>query len=396
MSRHNAQTRTQRLPVEPVSQSAANQRKGRCGRVMNGVCFRLYSEEDYNARPVQTEPEILRSNLAGVILRMLAFRLGDIREFPFVNPPQERSIKAGFVQLHELGAIDEEHRLTPMGREMARLPVDPTFARILVQARREQCLREALVIAAGLSIMDPRERPQENPGQADMMHKPFLHPESDFMTLLRIWDAYHDECENLSLGKLRRFCKEHFLNFLRMQEWRDLHGQLARAFEDLEPTGADRVVRSELRGVSAQRPSASENRNGDFTHTSPLAPPLALTRSEARFRSRLRFHPPLHPLRTARQRRPARQGRRVQRHTRAQGRAFPGSALAKGRRGAEIARWRRGVRDPGSLTRRRRCPEWIVCAGLDGDKPALRPHRRARKPVVDSRPRKPPADDHAH
>lgn len=345
VSRHNAQTRTQRLPVEPVSQSAANQRKGRCGRVMNGVCFRLYSEEDYNARPVQTEPEILRSNLAGVILRMLAFRLGDIREFPFVNPPQERSIRAGFVQLHELGAIDEEHRLTPMGREMARLPVDPTFARILIQARREQCLREVLVIAAGLSIMDPRERPQENPGQADMMHKPFLHPESDFMTLLRIWDAYHDECENLSLGKLRRFCKEHFLNFMRMQEWRDLHGQLARALEDLEPD-----LRNEKRETRSEKGSVP-NPQSRFSNLSGRI-------SEAGYDS---IHRCILSGLLGNVARLDKDGVYLATHAR-KAALFPGSSLAKGRRGAEIARLRRKSGDP-APDKAPKLPEWIVCAG---------------------------------
>ena len=327
VSRHNAQTRTQRLPVEPVSQSAANQRKGRCGRVADGVCFRLYSEEDFSKRPFQTEPEILRSNLAGVILRMLAFRLGDIREFPFLNPPLERTIRAGFVQLHELGAIDEEHRLTPMGREMAQLPVDPTFARILIQARREQCLREVLVIAAGLSIMDPRERPQENPGQADMMHKPFLHPESDFMTLLHIWDAYHDECENLSTGKLRRFCKEHFLNFLRMQEWRDLHGQLERAMSELE----------ERESRNSNQTDRTSEASYDPIHRSILS---GLLGNVARI-DKDGVYNATHNRKAA---------------------LFPGSSLAKGRRGAEIARLRRKSGDP-APDKAPKMPEWIVCAG---------------------------------
>ncbi len=345
VSRHNAQTRTQRLPVEPVSQSAANQRKGRCGRVMNGVCFRLYSEEDYDARPVQTEPEILRSNLAGVILRMLAFRLGDIREFPFVNPPQERSIRAGFVQLHELGAIDEEHRLTPMGREMARLPVDPTFARVLIQARREGCLREALVIAAGLSIMDPRERPQENPGQADAAHKPFLHPESDFLTLLNIWDAYHDECENLSLGKLRRFCKDHFLNFMRMQEWRDLHSQLARAIDDAGDEPGER-------GGNTQRPPASDPRNRLCPHTSSGAS------EEAAYAS---IHRSILAGLLGNVARYEKDGVYEATHAR-KAALFPGSGLAKARRGAEVSRLRRKSGDAAPPAAPK-MPAWIVCAG---------------------------------
>lgn len=327
VSRHNPQTRTQRLPVEAVSQSAANQRKGRCGRVADGVCFRLYTEEDFAKRPVQTEPEILRSNLAGVILRMLAFRLGDIREFPFLNPPQERAIRAGFVQLHELGAIDEEHRLTALGREMARLPVDPTFARIMLQARREGCLREALVIAAGLSIMDPRERPQENPGQADAAHKPFLHPESDFLTLLNIWDAYHDECENLSLSKLRRFCKAHFLNFLRMQEWRDLHSQLSRAVEDLgDDTGA---------------PHSAGDHDDEARYAAIHRAILAGLLGNVAKYDKDGVYEATHARKAA---------------------LFPGSGLAKARRGAEISRLRRKSGDAAPAAAPK-MPAWIVCAG---------------------------------
>ena len=226
LSRYTPQSRTRRLPVEPVSQSSADQRKGRCGRVSDGVCIRLYSEQDYLDRPRFTQPEIQRSNLADVILRMKAFGLGDIEEFPFLNAPPAKGIRAGYALLHELGAIDEAGVLTDLGRELAHLPVDPTVGRMILQARTEKALREVLVIAAALSIQDPRERPMDAQQKADAAHRRFTQPDSDFLTLLSIWEAYHDEFEAMTLGKLRKFCTSHFLSFMRMREWRDVHGQL--------------------------------------------------------------------------------------------------------------------------------------------------------------------------
>ena len=226
MSRYTPQSRTRRLPVEPVSQSSADQRKGRCGRVSDGVCIRLYSEQDYLERPRFTQPEIQRSNLADVILRMKAFGLGDIEEFPFLNAPPVKGIRAGYGLLHELGAIDEAGVLTDLGRELAHLPVDPTVGRMILQARTEKAMREVLIIAAGLSIQDPRERPLDQQQKADLAHRRFNHPDSDFLALLAIWEIYHDEFEKLSLGKLRKFCTAHFLSFTRMREWRDVHSQL--------------------------------------------------------------------------------------------------------------------------------------------------------------------------
>ncbi|MBI2813184.1 MAG: ATP-dependent RNA helicase HrpA [Opitutae bacterium] len=225
-SRYVPQSRTRRLPVEPVAQSSADQRKGRCGRVSDGVCIRLYSEQDFNDRPRFTQPEIQRSNLADVILRMKAFGLGGIEEFPFLNAPPAKGIRAGYALLHELGAIDEAGVLTDLGRELARLPVDPTVGRMILQARTEKALREVLIIAAALSIQDPRERPLDQQQKADTAHKRFTHPDSDFLTLLAIWEDYHDEFEAMTLGKLRKFCTAHFLSFLRMREWRDVHAQL--------------------------------------------------------------------------------------------------------------------------------------------------------------------------
>ncbi len=225
-SRYTPQSRTRRLPVEPVSQSSADQRKGRCGRVSDGVCIRLYSEQDFNDRPRFTQPEIQRSNLADVILRMKAFGLGDIEEFPFLNAPPAKGIRAGYALLHELGAIDETGVLTDLGRELAHLPVDPTVGRMILQATNEKALREVLIIAAALSIQDPRERPLDQQQKADTAHKRFTHPDSDFLTLLAIWEIYHDEFEAMTLGKLRKFCTAHFLSFMRMREWRDVYAQL--------------------------------------------------------------------------------------------------------------------------------------------------------------------------
>jgi ATP-dependent helicase HrpA len=238
LSRYSPQARTRRLPIEPIAQSSADQRKGRCGRVADGVCIRLYSEKDFLERPRFTQPEIQRANLADVILRMTAFGLGDIERFPFINMPAAKSIRAGYALLEELGAIAEEggegaarvagavRALTPLGRELARLPVDPTVGRMILQARTEKALREVLVIASGLSIQDPRERPMDKQAQADAAHRRFAHPDSDFLTLLNIWEMYHDQFETMAQSKLRRFCRDHFLSYTRMREWRDIHGQL--------------------------------------------------------------------------------------------------------------------------------------------------------------------------
>ena len=233
-SRYTPQSRTRRLPVEPVSQSSADQRKGRCGRVSDGVCIRLYSEQDFNDRPRFTQPEIQRSNLADVILRMKAFGLGDIEEFPFLNAPPTKGIRAGYALLHELGAIDEGGVLTDLGRELAHLPVDPTVGRMILQARSEHALREVLIIAAALSIQDPRERPLDQQQRADTAHRRFTHPDSDFLTLLAIWETYHDEFEAMTLGKLRKFCTAHFLSFMRMREWRDVYAQLEDTLRERE------------------------------------------------------------------------------------------------------------------------------------------------------------------
>jgi ATP-dependent helicase HrpA len=234
ISRYNPRTRTKRLPIEPVSQSSANQRKGRAGRVQAGVCIRLYAEEDFNERPLFTQPEIQRANLAEVILRMKAFHLGDIETFPFVQPPTPAAIANGYALLQELGALDEQRALTRLGDDLARLPIDPTLGRMLLQSQREHATRELLIIAAGLSIQDPRERPLEQKEAAVAAHKQFADPQSDFLTLLNIWNAVHDEWDHLrTQGQRRKFCKQRFLSYLRMREWQDVYSQLHDALDDL-------------------------------------------------------------------------------------------------------------------------------------------------------------------
>ncbi|MDP0500003.1 MAG: ATP-dependent RNA helicase HrpA [Verrucomicrobiota bacterium JB022] len=234
ISRYSAHTRTQRLPIEPVAQSSAEQRKGRAGRVSEGVCIRLYSEADFLARPQYATPEIQRANLAAVILRMLAFGLGQVEDFPFIDPPQERAIRAGYQLLQDLGALDHDQRLTPLGRQLARLPADPTVGRMLLAAQKEGSLTEVLVIAAGLSIQDPRERPMDAREAADQQHRKFTDPKSDFLTLLNLWNAYHDQTEKLTQKQLRKFCQEHFLNYMRMREWRDIHQQLSQILKEIK------------------------------------------------------------------------------------------------------------------------------------------------------------------
>ena len=206
ISHYNPRTRTKRLPVEAVSQSSANQRAGRAGRVQDGICIRLYSQEDFDKRDRFTMPEIQRANLAEVILRMKAYKLGEIEDFPFINPPVSASIRAGYDLLHELGSLSETHELTPLGRELARLPLDPTLGRMLLQARVEKALPELLIIAAGLSIPDPRERPEEKRELANAAPTAFAAPESDFITLLKIWNAT-PEASGGSRNGLIKFCK---------------------------------------------------------------------------------------------------------------------------------------------------------------------------------------------
>src|SRR5690606_9482248 len=212
-----------RLHVEPVRQASADQRKGRCGRIAASVCYRLYAEDDYAARPRYTDPEILRASLAGVILRMLQLGLGRIEDFPFLDPPDPRAIADGWQTLSELGAADAGRRLTKLGREMAALPVDPKLARMLLAGREHGVLEEMRVVAAFLGIQDPRERPAEAREAADNAHARFADPQSEFVGILKLWQAYREAHEALTQSKLRAWCERHFLGFLRMREWRVLH-----------------------------------------------------------------------------------------------------------------------------------------------------------------------------
>ncbi len=257
ISQYQPGTRTNSLPIQAISQASADQRKGRCGRVREGVCVRLFSEEDYKARDRFTPPEIMRSNLSEIILRMIDLKLGHPSRFPFVDSPKPKHIKDGYETLIELGAVKRScgrTELTDTGRKMAKMPLDPRISRILLQARKEQCLPEAAVIASALSIRDPRERPPDKQAQADQMHAPFQHQDSDFLTLYNIWNRYHSDWEKLnSQRKKRRFCREHFLSFPRMREWADVHQQIGAILRDMgfafESRNPARLSKSKLDSI---------------------------------------------------------------------------------------------------------------------------------------------------
>jgi len=226
ISRYSHRSRLQRLPIEKISQASANQRAGRCGRIGPGVAIRLYSEEDFVARPAFTEPEIQRTNLAAVILQMHALKLGDVEEFPFVEPPDGRYVRDGQRTLREIGALSDEGLLTDLGRRLARLPLDPRLGRILLAGADERCLEEVAIIVAALSVPDPRDRPADKQTQADQKHAPFRDEKSDFLTLLNLWRAWSAARGELSRAKLRGWCKDQFLSYLRLTEWQDVHGQV--------------------------------------------------------------------------------------------------------------------------------------------------------------------------
>ncbi|HUG99276.1 MAG TPA: ATP-dependent RNA helicase HrpA [Gammaproteobacteria bacterium] len=226
ISRYSYRSKIQRLQVEAISRASAWQRRGRCGREAAGICIRLYEESDHDARPEYTDPEIRRTNLASVILQMETLGLGAIDEFAFLDPPDGRFVNDGYRLLRELGAVDEDHKVTDVGRRLARLPVDPRVARMLLAAGQSGCLREVLVIAAGLSIRDPRERPADAAGSADERHAAFRDPRSDFLTLCRLWDTWQDQRKHASGSAQRRWCRDNYLSFLRLREWQDVHRQL--------------------------------------------------------------------------------------------------------------------------------------------------------------------------
>jgi ATP-dependent helicase HrpA len=244
ISRYNPKSRITSLPVTAISKSSADQRKGRCGRIENGVCIRLFSEEDFETRSTYTPPEILRANLAEVILRMISLGLGDISNFPFIDMPARKSIRDGFDLLGELGAIfvksekekakgKDRFALTEKGKLMAKMPVDPRLSRMLIEARNKGCLKEIAVIASALSIQDPRERPAEKALEADLIHKEFHNTSSDFITLINIWNKYHQVWQKeKTIGRVRKFCKTHFLSFNRMREWHDIHAQISEILKE--------------------------------------------------------------------------------------------------------------------------------------------------------------------
>ncbi|MEN3306335.1 MAG: ATP-dependent helicase HrpA [Micromonosporaceae bacterium] len=254
ISRYSHRTKVQRLPIEPISQASANQRAGRCGRVADGICLRLYPEEDFAARPEFTEPEILRTNLASVILQMTALGLGDIAAFPFLDPPDHRNVKAGIELLQEIGALDAG-RLTKVGRQLAQVPIDPRLARMLLAAQDGGCVREVLVITAGLAIQDPRERPAEAAAAADEKHGRFAEPGSDFLAYLNLWEYLREQQRAGSGSQFRRLCKAEFLNYLRVREWQDLESQLRQIVKSLgltlnsTPAAPDSVHTALLAGL---------------------------------------------------------------------------------------------------------------------------------------------------
>ncbi|UJW36615.1 ATP-dependent RNA helicase HrpA [Saccharothrix sp. AJ9571] len=238
ISRYSHRTKVQRLPIEAVSQASANQRKGRCGRTSDGICIRLYSEDDFLARPEFTDPEILRTNLASVILQMTSLGLGDIAAFPFVEPPDRRQVADGVNLLQELGAFDAsakeiKDRLTDVGRKLAQLPVDPRLGRMVLEAEKAGCVREVLVIASALSIQDPRERPADKQQAAGEKHARFTDKTSDFLAYLNLWQYLHEQQRELSGNQFRKLCKAEFLNYLRVREWQDVHSQLRRLTKQL-------------------------------------------------------------------------------------------------------------------------------------------------------------------
>ncbi|MEU0373980.1 ATP-dependent RNA helicase HrpA [Streptomyces sp. NPDC006283] len=262
ISRYSHRTKVQRLPIEAVSQASANQRKGRCGRTSDGICIRLYSQDDFEARPEFTDAEILRTNLASVILQMTAAGLGDIEKFPFIDPPDHRNIRDGVQLLQELGAFDPAQKdprkkLTEMGRKLSQLPVDPRLARMVLEADKNGCVREVMVIAAALSIQDPRERPADKQTQADQQHARFKDETSDFLAYLNLWRYIRERQKERGSSSFRRMCKQEYLNFLRIREWQDIYAQL-------------RTVAKQM-GLHLEEHSAGADASEQSVHVSLLA-----------------------------------------------------------------------------------------------------------------------------
>jgi ATP-dependent helicase HrpA len=262
ISRYSQRTKVQRLPIERISRASADQRKGRCGRTSDGICIRLYSEEDYESRPEFTDPEILRTSLAAVILQMAALELGSVADFPFVDPPDSRQVTDGIRLLEELGAVRPggtgAPRLTGIGRKLARLPADPRLGRMILEAAQHGCVREVLIITAALSIQDPRERPADAREAADAMHRRFAEPGSDFLAFLNLWNFLNEQQRELSGSAFRRLCRREFLHYLRVREWQDVHGQLRQAARevgikaDRDPGERDRAEPAEVCAAADQ------------------------------------------------------------------------------------------------------------------------------------------------
>ncbi len=265
ISRYSYRSKVQRLPIEPISQASANQRKGRCGRNAPGICIRLYSEEDFNQRSHFTDPEILRTNLASVILSLSNLRLGRLENFPFINAPDTRVVRDGYRLLQELDALDEKLRITRLGKQLARLPVDPRLGRMLIAGKDFKCINECLIICSALSVQDPRERPHDKRQQAAQKHREFNAENSDFITLLNIWNAFHKHSRALSRNQLRRWCREYFLSWMRIREWQDIHKQLAQqlTYNKLERADAsyEMVHRALLTGLLSHIGQHDEGRD---------------------------------------------------------------------------------------------------------------------------------------
>ena len=270
LSRYDPRTGTTRLLIEPISQASADQRKGRSGRVRDGICIRLYDEASFEGRPAFTDPEILRTGLAGVILRMKALGLGDVEDFPFLDTPNTRSIGEGYRVLEELGALDEERQLTPLGQKLARLPVDPRIGRMILAGAEQRCLPEVLVVASALELMDPRERPRGAEHKADPLHRRFRDDRSDFVGLLRLW-AFVREAQQKSTSVLKRACKDNYLSFMRVREWFEVHRQLSEVAKELgihgsgrgQQTGDDPARRSAPPPPKGRRAAAGAAARGD-------------------------------------------------------------------------------------------------------------------------------------
>ena len=265
ISRYSYRAKVQRLPIEPVSQASANQRKGRCGRVEPGICIRLYSEEDFLGRPEFTDPEILRTNLAAVILQMLHLRLGSIEDFPFIEPPDGKAISDGFNLLQELSAVNRESQLTPIGRQLARLPIDPRLGRMVLEGAKQGSLEEILIVAAALSVQDPRERPMDRQQAADQAHAQWKDVDSDFAALINLWRGFEEKRQELGSNPLRTWCKKNFLNYMRLREWRDAHRQLVLITRELKLEGGRGSGRSPLAGDPSDRRQAG-------SYNEPVAP----------------------------------------------------------------------------------------------------------------------------